>query len=65
MLNNNQYKNNKKTFEGEDIQTEYNVLCFRVDIYFHEYKLAIVVDEYGHNDRNIDYEIKRQKTIEK
>ena len=31
----------KKVFEGEDIQTEYSVLRFRVDLYFHEYKLAI------------------------
>ena len=33
--------------------------------YFHEYKLAIEVDESGHNNRNIDYEIQRQKAIEK
>ena len=31
----------KKVSEGEDIQTEYSVLRFRVDLYFHEYKLAI------------------------
>ena len=33
--------------------------------YFHDYKLAIEVDENGHEDRNIDHEIKRQKAIEK
>ena len=35
----------------------------RIDLYFHGYKLAIKFDENGHSDRNIDYEIKRQKTI--
>ena len=32
---------------------------------FHDYKLAIEVDEKGHEDRNIDHEIKRQKALEK
>ena len=31
---------------------------------FFKYKLAIEVDEQGHNDRDIDYEIERQKSIE-
>ena len=31
---------------------------------FHDYKHAIEIDENGHSDRNIDYEIKRQKAIE-
>ena len=33
-------------------------------MYFHDYKFAIETDEYGHNDRSIDYEIKRQKAVE-
>ena len=41
------------------------LLDYRIDLYFHEYKLAIEVDELGHNDRNIDYEIQRQRAIEK
>ena len=28
--------------------------------YFHDYKLAIEIDENGHGHRNTDYEIKRQ-----
>ena len=55
----------KDTFKGEDMQTQYTVIGYRIDIYFHEYKLAIEVDELGHNDRNIDYEIQRQRAIEK
>ena len=51
------------SFEGEKMQTQYNVLIDRVDLYFHDYKLAIEIDENGYSDRNIDYEIKRQKVI--
>ena len=55
----------KNAFEGENMQTKYTVLNYRTDLYFHEYKLAIEVDELGHNDRNIDYEIQRQTALEK
>ena len=55
----------KNAFEGENMQTKYTVLNYRIDLYFHEYKLAIEVDELGHNDRNIDYEIQRQRALEK
>ena len=55
----------KDAFEEENVQTQYSVLGYKIDLYFHEYKLAIEVDELGHNDRNIDYEIQRQKAIEK
>ena len=37
----------------------------QIDLYFHKYKLAIEVDELGHNDRNIDYEIQRQQALER
>ena len=39
-------------------------LSYRIDLYFHDYKLAIETDENGHNDRNIHYEIRRQKATE-
>ena len=55
----------KDAFEGEDMQTQYTVIGYRIDLYFHEYKLAIEVDELGHNDRNIDYEIQRQQALER
>ena len=55
----------KGAFEVEDMQTQYTVIGYRIDLYFHEYKLAIEVDELGHNDRNIDYEIQRQKALER
>ena len=55
----------KDAFEGENMQTQYTVLGYRIDLYFHKYKLAIEVDELGHNDRNIDYEIQRQQALER
>ena len=55
----------KDTFEEENIQTQYRVLGYRIDLYFHEYKLSIEVDELGHTNRNINNEIERQKALEK
>ena len=51
------------SFEGENMQTQYNVLSYTIDLYFHDYKLTIEIYENGHSDRNIDYEIKKQKAI--
>ena len=28
------------TFEGENMETQYYVLNYRIDLYFHDYKLA-------------------------
>ena len=50
-------------FEGENMQTQYSVLGYRIDLYFHDHKLTIEVDEKGHKDRNIDHGIKRQQGI--
>ena len=36
----------------------------RIDLYFHDYKLAIKINENGLSNRNIHFEIKRQKAIE-
>ena len=46
------------------METQYNALSYRTDLYFHDYVFAIEIDENGHSDRNIDKEIKRQKTLE-
>ena len=54
----------KDAFEGESMQTKYSVLDYRIDLYFHEYELAIEIDELGHNDRNINDEIQRQQALE-
>ena len=47
------------------MQTHYSVLGYRIDLYFHKYRLAIEVDELGHADRNLSDEINRQNTIER
>ena len=58
-------KSIKDAFEGEDMQTQYSFLGYRIDLYFHKHKLAIEVDELGHADRNLSNEIERQKALEK
>ena len=52
-------------FEGENMQTQYTVLDYKIDLYFHDYKLAIKIDEKGHKDKNTNDEIQRQKVLEK
>ena len=47
--------------EGEKMQTQYDVLSYRIYLYFHVYKLAIEIDENGHSGRNIDNEKKKDK----
>ena len=54
-----------EVFEGENMQTQYNVLGYKIDIYFYDYRLAVEIYEKGRKDRNINYEIKRQKVLEK
>ena len=49
------------TFKGEDIRIQYTVLGYRIDLYFYDHKLAIEIDELGHNDRNTDYETKEKE----
>ena len=55
----------KDAFEGENMQTQYSVLGYKIDIYLHKYKLAIEVDELGHSDGNINDEIERQRALER
>ena len=39
------------------MQTQYTVIGYKIDLYFHKHKLAIEVDELGH--------VERQKALEK
>ena len=55
----------KDPFEGEDMQTQYSFLGYRINLYFHKQKLAIEVDELEHAGRNRSNEIERQKVLEK
>ena len=52
----------------EKIQTDKNdreYILFKIHIYFTEYILAVEIDEKGHTDRDLIFEEKRQKALEK
>ena len=55
----------KTMFSAEEILLQRNVLGYKIDAYFRKYKLAKEIDELGHKNRDIDYEIRRQKALEK
>ena len=40
-------------------------ILFRIDIYFSECFLAVEIDEKGNTDRDLIFEKKRQKALEK
>ena len=42
------------SFEGKNMQTEYNILSYRIDLYFHDYKLAKKSMKKS-SDWNIEY----------
>ena len=54
-----------KRFSNEKTLPQHSVSSYKIDLYFPEHKLAKEVDKRGHEGRNIDYEIKRQRIIEK
>ena len=54
----------KDAFEGENIQTQYSPLGYRIDLYFCKRKLGIEIDELGHADRNFSSETEKQKVLE-
>ena len=47
----------KSSFKRENMQTQYSFLGYKIDLYFHNCKLAIKIDENNY----IDCELKRQK----
>ena len=53
----------KKKKQVDDNDKEY--ILFRTDIYFTEYSLLAEIDEKGHTDRDLIFEQKRQKALEK
>ena len=44
------------------MQTQCDVLGYRIDFCFHDYKTSKEIDKNGHDDRNIHYEIKNNRT---
>ena len=55
----------KTIFSAEKILLQHNVLGYKIDAHFPKYKLNLEIDELRHKDRDIDYEIRRQKPPEK
>ena len=52
-----------KKMQVDNNDQEY--ILFRIDIYFTEYFLGVDIDEKGHTDRDLIFEEKRQKALEK
>ena len=55
----------KDALEGEDMQTKCTVIGYKINLCFYKYNLATEVDELGHNDRNITYEIQRLQALKR
>ena len=51
-------------FSVEKLLLQQSVFTYRIDVYFLEHMLAVEIDEAGHQNRDINYEIQRQKAIE-
>ena len=56
----------KEVFQGEDMEIQYKVLNYRIDLNFQKYKIAVEVDEvdeYGHCECDEHKEIERHEAI--
>ena len=47
------------------METQHYVLGSSINFYFQDYMLSIEIDKFNPCDRNIDYEAKRHKAIQK
>ena len=54
----------KKLFPNKGIKEEYFALHYRTDFTIEENKLVVEIDEKHHDDRDPDYEGRRQKQLE-
>ena len=54
-----------KVFRGEKIIFQHTIGKHRIDLYFPDHKLAIECDEFGHKDRYLKKEIRRQIYLER
>ena len=46
------------------MKRQFSIGSYRIDLYFPEQNLATECDKHDHQDRDINYEIRRQKFIE-
>ena len=56
------YEQYEKYIQVDDNECKY--ILFKIDIYFSKYSLAVEIDKKG-DDRNIIFEVKRQKALSK
>ena len=52
-----------KAFKGCQMQQQFSVGQYRIDLYFLDHKIAVECDEFGHRDRNDREEALRQQFI--
>ena len=57
------YEHYRKKIQTDENGSKY--ILFRIDIYFTEYFLAVEIDEKGHTDRDLIFEEKKQKALER
>ena len=57
------YKQYEKHIQVDDKKHKY--ILFKIDIYFSEYFLAVEIDEKNDDDRDLIFEVKRRKVLEK
>ena len=57
------YEHYKEKIQVDNNDQEY--ILFKIDVYFTEYFLAVEIDEKGHTDRELIFDEKRQKALEK
>ena len=53
----------KTIFSVEEINLQHNVLGYKIDVYFFRHKLVVGTDEFGHPNRDIEQEIKRNWAV--
>ena len=59
------YKHYKKKKTKQVDNNDQKYILFRIDVCFSKYSLAVEIDEKGPTDRDLVFEEKRQKALEK
>ena len=55
----------KDAFKGEDFKFQHSESRYRIDLYFQKNKIAVEVDEYGHPNRDNNYETQTEEILKK
>ena len=57
------YEHSEKNIQVDNNERKY--ILFKIDIYFTDFSLALEIDEKRNTDKDLIFEIKRQKALEK